>query len=142
MRVSEGKTFGGETREMPPLWGEGRPVRPVALTKRSRMALLPKIAEPREPESPDNGVHLEIGSRQMSCRRRMKKTSCTLELTLEEKACFAEASPHLIDAFVKPLPTARLGAAKQIQLRAISGQFSHAKTEEPRRFDVADPICQ
>ena len=33
--------------------------------KTGRMALLPKIAEPRKTESPDNGVHLEIGSRQI-----------------------------------------------------------------------------
>ena len=65
MRVSAGKTFGGETREMPPLWGEGRPVRPGVFNQTGRMAVLPKIAQPRKPESLYNGVHLEIGSRQI-----------------------------------------------------------------------------
>ena len=65
MTFSAGKTFGGETREMPPLWGEGRPVRPDVFNQTGRMAVLPKIAQPKKPEFPDNGVHLEIGSRQI-----------------------------------------------------------------------------
>ena len=81
MRVSEGKTFGGETREMPPLWGEGRLVPARCFNKTGRMAVIclnpanrrGELLQPRKPESLYNGVHLEIGSRQIVLPEENKK---------------------------------------------------------------------
>ena len=73
MRVSAGKTFGGETREMPPLWGEGRPVRPVLL-KHGPDGCASQNCTAKGDQDPYNGVHLEIGSRQIVLPEEKKRS--------------------------------------------------------------------